>query len=134
MRSSPADLVLSHALACAPLAPPPLAPVAPSFLAPSAPAAASSAEPLLFPPSAFPYPRLLPGVVFARSHHRLYPTGTRRNTSSSAIPKSLSKFFYEADAVYRNSPGARAPLMFPLGCRIVPGKHLHKYTAAERTS
>src|SRR5215212_11418860 len=27
-----------------------------------------------------------------------------------------------------------APLMFPLGCRIVPGKHLHKYTAAELTS
>jgi len=65
-------------------------------------------------------------VVFARSHHRLYPKVTRRNTSSSAIPKSLSKFFYEAEAVYRNSPGARAPLMFPLGCRIAPGKHLQQ--------
>jgi hypothetical protein len=21
-----------------------------------------------------------------------------------------------------------APLMFPLGCRILPGKHLHKYS------
>src|SRR5215208_5520964 len=72
MRSSPADLVLSHALACAPLAPPALAPVAPSFPAPSAPAAASSAEPLLFPPSSFPYPRLLPVVVFARSRYKRF--------------------------------------------------------------
>src|SRR5215217_7211099 len=91
MRSSPADPVLSHApacvppalpalsacappappalSACAPLAPPPLSPVPPSFPAPSPPAAASPGEPLLlFPASSFPYPRLLPVVVVARSH------------------------------------------------------------------
>jgi hypothetical protein len=101
MRSSPADLVLSHA--------------------------ASSGEPHFFPPSSFPYPRLLPVVVFARSNR----SSTRRELDVT-LPPALSPRAWVTSSM-RRTPSTEAhldlaPLMFPLGCRILPGKHLHKYT------
>ena len=115
MRSSPADLVLSHAPACVP------------------PAASSSGETHFFPPSSFPYQRLLPVVVFARSNR----SSTRRELDVT-LPPALSPRAWVTSSM-RRTPSTEAhldlaPLMFPLGCRILPGKHLHKYTAAERTS
>src|SRR5919112_3141220 len=86
MRSSPADLVLSHAPACVP------------------PAAAASGEPHFFPPSAFPYPRLLPVVVFARSHR----SSTRRELGVT-LPPALSPRAWVTSSM-RRTPSTEAHL------------------------
>ena len=76
--------------------------------------AASSGEPLLFPPSSFPYPRLLPVVVFARSNR----SSTRRELDVT-LPPTLSPRAWVTSS-RRRTPSTEAhldlaPLMFPLG-------------------